>query len=382
MTINHLKLSPSTKFRAGWLWMFVYLFICSPLRAEIEERWLLVFDTSAAMKKRLPAVESAVKAFMRTSAGGQMHADASLGVWTFCRELHAGQFPLTIWAPGQAVVTTSNLVNFLRHQWFAGDADLNAIKPTLDRVVAGSDRLTVLIFCDGYSQFDWTPYNSGINQTFRQNLEEREKARQPFVVLLRSQQGKFTGCTVSFPPGETSIPAFPAWPEPPKPVVSLPPPSPPPVVAAPALIIVGTNVGTNADDLKKLASQLPKPPAPAASSPSNLVTAVVTNIPVMAPPAVSNPPPVVPVVKKSPPTNNAVVKIAAPATNITNLAATAIQSPAQKPMNWRAILLTVGGVVILMVLLRVLFALVRSCRPRNSLITDSLNAPKVPPSKK
>ena len=207
-----------------------------------------------------------------------------------------------MWQPERSPATISNLVKFVQREWFAGDTRMNALQPALGNIIAASDRLTVLIFCDGNSQLDWTPYGSVINQTFQQNFAERKKSRQPFVLLLRTQQGKFTGCTVNFPPGEINVPAFPAWPEPPKPVVELPPPTPAPAptptpltpksaaVPVPALIIVGTHVGTNLDDLKKISA--------AAANP--VTTTAVTNIPATNSPA-ATPVPIISPVKSPPP---------------------------------------------------------------------------------
>jgi hypothetical protein len=352
MNLNCQKNSPFASSWLGWLGVAVYLLLCSPARAQIEERWLLVFDTSAAMKKRLPNVEAALKKFLETSGGGQIHADDSVGVWTFCQQLHTGEFPLTTWLPEQSALTATNLIKFVHRQWFAGNTSLDALQPLLGRVIADSDRLTVLIFCDGSGQMDWTPYDSGINQTFRQNFAERQKLRQPFVVLLRTQQGKFTGCSVSFPPGEINIPAFPAWPEPPKPAVAAPPiPPPAPAVTSslPALIIIGKTVGTNADQVEKMTNQQ---------------TSMQASNPVVAKPAaaiVTNPP----------------ARVIAPLP-------TAKVNGLTKRLKGeeRLFLFTAGGTLLVVGLLLILLAVARSRRPSNSLITDSLNAPKLPPQKK
>ena len=357
MNLNCQKKIRLASLWPGWLFLAVYLLACTPVRAEIEERWLLVFDTSAPMKKRLPGVEAALKTFLGTSGGGHIRADDTIGVWTFCRQLRTGEFPLTTWTPERSAGTISNVVNFVRRQWFAGDTSLEALQPSLGRIIAGSDRLTVLIFCDGNSQMDWTPYDNGINQTFRQNFAGREKSRQPFVLLLRTQQGKFTGCTVNYPPGEMNLPPWPPWPEPP-PVISTPPnlpPAPvvsnPPAVVVPALIIMGTNVGTNVGEVEKVASLHPATPA------SNQVSAKLAS----GIPAVSNPP----------------ARVILPS----NIAKTS--GPAKTSKNEPSLfLLTAGGTLLVVGLLLVLLAVVRSRRPINSLITDSLNAPKVPPREK
>ena len=390
MNLHCLKKLRRVASRPGWLFVAVYLLVCSPARAEIEERWLLVFDTSAEMKKRLPGVEATVKTFLGTSGGGQIHADDSVGVWTFCRQLHTGKFPLTTWKPERSSETISNLVKFVHHEWFSGETSLAALQPALNKVIADSDRLTVVIFCDGNSRIDWTPYDLGINQTFQQNFAERKKTRQPFVLLLRTQQGKFTGCTVNFPPSEINVPTFPPWPEPPKPVVDLPPPAPAPVpvipkptvVPVPALIIVGTHVGTNVDDLKKITAPATNPVAktvapnqrptnPPKPTPAPIIPAVTsqTPTPAPAPTNIAKPAPAAPVTEA--------VKPAAPPTNPARAMVPPQNNNDSSRLRW-----WLGGGALLAVAVLIWMAVARSRRPHNSLITDSLNAPKVQPRKK
>ena len=131
MNLNCQKKIRLASLWPGWLFLAVYLLACTPVRAEIEERWLLVFDTSAPMKKRLPGVEAALKTFLGTSGGGHIRADDTIGVWTFCRQLRTGEFPLTTWTPERSAGTISNVVNFVRRQWFAGDTSLEALQPSL-----------------------------------------------------------------------------------------------------------------------------------------------------------------------------------------------------------------------------------------------------------
>ena len=58
------------------------------------ERWLLIFDTSAAMKKRLPLLREEITQIFATNMGDRLHSGDSMGViWTFNDTAHAGEFP-------------------------------------------------------------------------------------------------------------------------------------------------------------------------------------------------------------------------------------------------------------------------------------------------
>ena len=298
-----MKLKKTTSPFAPTFWLVALLMtrvlvFLAPAQPAPEDRWLLVFDTSAAMKKKLPAVETAVKSFLSANGNGHLRPGTTVGVWTFDQQLRTGRFPLTVWTPELAEGTISSLVSFIHQQHYAGTTDFGTLPPLLSRVIEDSEHLTLVIFCDGQDEITWTPYKYGINQTFRQNLNERKEARQPFVLVLRTQRGKFIGCTVNFPPTILNVPPFPPLPEQ---IKSAPPPPPvqvaiktPPV---PALIIIGTNVSTNPADIPKAATNEPVqpsvvPPHPGAHAPpvtappaSNIVPLYAPAAPVASPPS-------------------------------------------------------------------------------------------------
>jgi len=259
--------------------LFAGLFFIPAGRAQPEpqitdSRFLLIFDTSADMKKRLPALRVEITELMSTSMGGQLHAGDSLGVWTFDQDLRTGQFPLQHWRPEDAVTIASGISLFVDKQRYAKGTRFDALQPLLDQVIHDSGRLTVLIFCDGEDDVKWTPYNAGINRVFQQRLAEQKKTKQPFVLVLRTQLGQYAGCTVNFPPGMVTFPEFPPLPPPPAPT-NTPPPAPvvtPP--SRPPLIIIGTKVETNWPPMAA-----PTPPTnPAPVTPTNAVPATPTNI--------------------------------------------------------------------------------------------------------
>ena len=247
-----------------------------PAPQRSDSRYLFIFDTSADMKKRLPAVQAEVNVLMSSAMGGQLRAGDSLGVWTFDKDLHTGQFPLRHWNAEDAVTIASNINQFVGKQHYGNSTRFNALQPQLNQLIQTSARLTVLIFCDGEDEIKWTPYDASINQVIAQRQAGQKKARQPIVLVLRSQFGQYAGCAINFPPGMVTLPEFPPLPAP----VKTPPPTPPPAPAVkppigPPLIIIGTKVETN----------WPPAPAPAPTpttnsapmTPANMVPAEPTN---------------------------------------------------------------------------------------------------------
>ena len=244
-----------------------------PAARKVENRFLLVFDTSAEMKQRLPAVQKALGFLMATNMSGQLQPNDSLGVWTFDQDLQTGQFPLLRWKPDFAAMTVSNLCAFAASRRYSKKTRFEALVPTLNQLVQHSERLTTVIFCDGSGEMQETPYDSGVNEIFKQRGDERRRTRQPIVIVLRSQLGRYVDCVVSFPPQPVTFPEFPALPAPPAPRVE-PPPAPRP--PAQPLIIIGTPP-TN---------RVPPPAPPPASPPA--ATVVPTPPPISPGPTAGN----------------------------------------------------------------------------------------------
>jgi hypothetical protein len=260
-----------------------------PAATNVNSRFLLIFDISSDMKQRLSAVQKALNEILAASTNGQLHSGDSIGVWTFDQDLHAGKFPLQYWKPENAPMIASNIAKYISKLHYSKKTSFDALQPSLNQVMQGSQRLTVLVFCDGKGEFHGTSYDSGINQVFQQRQSERQKERLPIVIALRSQRGQYVGCQVSFPPEPVSLPVFPLLPEAaPAPVAAVPAPSQP-QSSVPPLIIVGTTITNHVPP--------PQPKLVPASSPLMTVTSTPA-------PAVANeakPPDIAPLV----PTNAA-----------------------------------------------------------------------------
>jgi len=341
-----------------------------PASQPVENRFLLVFDTSSDMKKRLPAEQRALDNLLASSIRGQIRAGDSIAVWTFDRELRTEHL-VQLWVPENAAVIASNINRFIANQHYSKKTTFDALLPSLNRVVQNSDRLTVLIFCDGNGQITGTPFDPGINRVFQQQRAERKKAEQPFILVLRSQLGNYTGCTMNLPPALVNLPEFPPLPQPPLEPTNAPPPPPPPSVAAPPLIIIGTRKGTNlpppepAPPPRLITNQ---PPSPVVVPPTNTIANVETNLPL-------------PVATEEPTNGQAApsANIVAPATAVsTNAVAPPLESSGSsmpKALVIGAFFLVLAGVLTVLMVSRARRA------DHGSLITRSMNQGGKPPAR-
>jgi hypothetical protein len=246
----------------------------------VENRYLLIFDTSSAMKKHLLATQKAVNQLFLSMMNGQLQPNDSIGVWAFDSKLRTGQFPLQRWLPENAANIASNITTFIQGEHYSRSTHFDAIMPSLNGLVQESDRLTVLIFCDGNEKIQGTPFDNAINSIFKEDQRAVEKAKQVFIVVLRTQFGQYVGDTVNFSAIGVNFPEFPPLPQssqPAEPVKTRQPlPTPPPaIVTAPPLVIVGTNVSTNLLPPSAVFKSPPVNPAPTNPPP----TAIISNPP-------------------------------------------------------------------------------------------------------
>jgi hypothetical protein len=252
---------------------------------NVKSRFLLIFDTSSDMKRCLPAVQKALNEILAAGTNAQAHPGDSIGVWTFEEAgVRAGQFPLQRWQPDSAETLTAGVIAFVGKQHYAKTTKFDALVPMLNQVVRSSERLTVLIFCDGNGEIHGTSYDVGINKIFHERQWERHRARLPIVIGLCSQRGQYAGCVVSFPPQQVTLPEFPPLPEAvaaTTKTTNAPAPPGPPRSTGQSLIIVGTTI-TN-----QVPPPAPKPPPVPKPAPANPPPTGVTSTPPPAPPPVA-----------------------------------------------------------------------------------------------
>jgi hypothetical protein len=394
--------------------------------AQQPGRFLLIFETSPTLKKNLPFVRQNLDRLFASNLEHEIQPGDDLAVWTVDQSLHTGTFPLANWSADETGMYAERLNDFLDQQKYTRHATLTLVQPMLNRVVKNSERLTVIIVCDGQSPLTGTPYDSGVNDIITNSAAKIKNRGVPYMLVLRAYQGQYLGCSVN----RTSLLNFPKFPPPPTPepppVVSkaapvvnqeaaaaAPPVSGPIVAPVSALIIVGTNAGTNLPT----ATMKPAVPAPAPAPAINLpatntvvsaalvpaAVAVTGPAPVTPPKvasgALSNPPPRVPPPLASPLPVPGVVaqKTSAPPSAV--VATSTLAGPVNPPVvpesrpagalaenapNDRGYVwsLTIGGGALVAAAALVMWLVARSRRPRGSLITRSLQEdPLLPPRK-
>jgi len=181
---------------------------------RVAERFLLIVDTSAAMQKRAANTERVVGKLFTEGLGEQLHRGDTIGVWTYTDDLHTGQFPLQLWTPQSREAVAKVIVDFLKQRKYEKKSQLTRVLGQLTNVVAGSDKITVLLISDGADAISGTPYDAAIAEAYRVNGADQRKKQMPLLTVLRAVQGEFVGFTVNTPPWPVEFPKFPAEPTP------------------------------------------------------------------------------------------------------------------------------------------------------------------------
>ena len=268
-------------FRTG-LFALLFLLVLGDFSASaqsnapaVSDRFLFIVDTSSAMRKRASAVEKAVGNLLRSSMAAQFESGDTVGVWTFNDQLHAGRFPLQTWTPQNTELIASNVVRFLKAQSFTGASRFDTVVPVLRRVVEESPRLTILLVSDGDEPIAGTPFDMEIRRALASKFSEQQKARMPFITVLRGARGRIASATVNLAPWPVEFPKFPPEPvaaEAPKPEVKPKPEPPRPTL--PPLIVIGNKrldptAATNAMLTEATNGTLPATVAPGGNEPGS-----------------------------------------------------------------------------------------------------------------
>ena len=204
-------------------------------------RFLLVVETSHAMQRRADGTLRAINDLIASRMRGQLRLGDSIGVWTFNETLSTGKLPLQEWSEGGRTAIADKILSFLQEQTYEKQGRLNKLLPALLQVVKKSEFITVILISEGSEDFQGTPFDQQINQSYKQWAAQQLKARMPFVTVLRAQRGQFTNYSVTPAPFAVEIPPLPVELVRPKSAPSLPmaagsKPAPP---MAPPLIISG-----------------------------------------------------------------------------------------------------------------------------------------------
>ncbi len=189
----------------------------APAPAVQENRYLLIVDVSKAMLPRSAGSLEAIGELLATGMDAQIRQGDALALWTFSEDVYAGRFPILHWSAADQGMIGSRILTYLRDQTIGKVANLDKLMLATSYVIKDSQCATVIIITDGEQKFHGTPFDKQINESLDRLGKKQKKAKMPFVIVLRAENGMLTDYAVSTPPRPIRVPAVPA----------LTPPTPP-----------------------------------------------------------------------------------------------------------------------------------------------------------
>jgi hypothetical protein len=212
---------------------------------QSSNRWLFVFNTSAAMRDRVKGVAGVAQDLLTTAMHGNLRSGDTIGIWTYDSVLRADEAPLLTWDPDSAPAIFQHMQAFIGRHPYQKTAAFGGVLTNMLRVIKDSDVITVILISDGSDSITGTPFDAKLNAFYKENERAQKKANMPIVTIFRGEHGVVTTNTAALAPWPADIPAVPPpviAKAAPKPVEA--PKPPPPVV--PPLIVVGSKVETPA----------------------------------------------------------------------------------------------------------------------------------------
>src|SRR6185312_11228191 len=111
--------------------------------AQSDNRWLFVFNTSAAMRDRTNGMQAVTQDLLNTGMHGMIRPGDSIGIWTYSSELHADEAPLQKWSPKMAPGISYNTLLFLQQHPYERTAAFDDVLANMLRVIKISDTITI-----------------------------------------------------------------------------------------------------------------------------------------------------------------------------------------------------------------------------------------------
>ena len=175
------------------------------VNGKVENRFLFILDTSAAMSASAQASQTATLDLIQSAMQGQMHDGDTFGVWTFNEKLNTS-FPMQIWSEESSPAILQTVAAFFGNQRYEKKAHLEKVLPAMFSVMRSSRTLTVVLVSDGLSPITGTPFDSDINDLHKEYGRDLRTAHLPFLTVLAARNGQVFDYTVNSSIGPIRIP--------------------------------------------------------------------------------------------------------------------------------------------------------------------------------
>jgi hypothetical protein len=183
-----------------------------PKFGTTASRFLVIVETSHPMGRRSDATLKTVGSLLYSGFNHEIKQGDSLGIWTYNQQLYTGRMPLQRWSKPLQHEIVSGTLDFLKGQKYEKQPTFASVRPALDKVIKDSELITVILISSGEEAMTGTPFDDKINELYKSWKVDQEKAKMPFITVLRAKRGRITGYAAVPAPWQIEMPAWPAEP--------------------------------------------------------------------------------------------------------------------------------------------------------------------------
>jgi hypothetical protein len=164
---------------------------------QLENRFLLVVDTSSAMRGCSNSVVQGVLELLESDMRGEFRQGDTIGLWAYNDKLHP-EFPMQVWSKADKDTIMMETAIFLQGQRYGRRAHFERVMPALNQVIKNSERITVVLISDGTGLIQGTPFDQDINNLQKKYARQLRAAHMPFVIVLAARNGVVFDCTINY----------------------------------------------------------------------------------------------------------------------------------------------------------------------------------------
>ena len=177
--------------------------------AANSNRFLLLLDTSLAMKPLETAQREAMFDLVYSGLRGQMTNGDTYGLW-LAGEKNDTSFPMESWKLKHAVELAAKAAVHVKDRGYKGRGALATALADAKRVVQNVGDLTVVLVSNGETPVQGTPFDEAINARFAELAPVMKQAGVTLNTVLVAQDGEFVAWAVNSPEFLIEMPSLPA----------------------------------------------------------------------------------------------------------------------------------------------------------------------------
>lgn len=179
-----------------------------------QYNFLFVIDTSLSMASRKPAAIKLLREVIASGFNGQIEPGDSIDIWTFDGENHIARFPPHLWEHEEKHRIAAIAARFLEQQKFKGRSHFLPVAADLESLLPHAKNLLTVIITDAEPPVAGIHLDLEINEYVAKEKKLRPGSKNPLLISLAANSGKFHEWTVFNGEGELDLATLPSRPKP------------------------------------------------------------------------------------------------------------------------------------------------------------------------